>query len=355
MIQTELFDFAKGDVLGVDLFAGCGGFSLGMQRAGIKVVGHVENAKEALATYEHNKPNFFPHSQLICEDITRISNEEIKTFEKSSGHINLVFGGPPCQSFSYSGRREIGDARDNLFLHFVRFCEVLQSDMFLLENVPGLLTKKSPEGKLMLDVIFQAFQDIGYSCEKALLNAVNYGVPQTRRRVFICGLREDKGKPRYPLPTHFGKGEGGLKYPSEHGIQYKKCDFCSRYYCSYVILNDSKKQCMFCYHTSKSPVQPDLGVKVQHLVLDKKVVIPAEPKDFWQISHIEERTVNGKTTRFLGCRQLEDHFHNWRWFLESEIRKVADDEKECSAAETFIYATLASCIAQTLEDKEVLD
>lgn len=165
----------------IDLFSGCGGFTIGMAMGGFDIVGHVEWEKDALATYKLNN-SYWPNSELIGRDITKISDDQIKLFKDKHGHISLIFGGPPCQSYSLSGLRKIGDPRDNLFLHYVRFVKIIQPDMFIVENVPGMLSKTNAEGKFMIDIIIETFKLIGgYHVKYALLNAANYVSPKTEK------------------------------------------------------------------------------------------------------------------------------------------------------------------------------
>lgn len=191
----------------IDLFSGAGGFTVGLAGA-YNIVGHVEWDKWALMTYETNAPHFgFGQSELIGRDITKITDEQIEAFRKKHGAISLIVGGPPCQGFSTAGKRDPKDPRNSLFSHFVRFVKIIQPENFIMENVPGLRSMKTAGGESCMDIILQAFRDVGYTVDWRILNAVNYGVPQTRRRIFIYGLSNGK-MPTFPLPTHFDKEEG---------------------------------------------------------------------------------------------------------------------------------------------------
>ena len=138
----------------------------------------------------------------IGKDITNITDAQIEAFRKKHGSISLIVGGPPCQGFSASGKRDPKDPRNSLFIHFVRFVRIIQPDNFIMENVRGLKSMKTAKGENCLDIILKAFREINYTVDWRILNACNYGVPQSRRRIFIQGMRNGK-MPTFPLPTHF--------------------------------------------------------------------------------------------------------------------------------------------------------
>ena len=122
-----------------------------------------------------------------------------KYFSIKKGELDLLSGGEPCQAFSYAGKRlGLEDARGTLFYHYALFLEKLQPKMFLFENVRGLLTHD--HGKTyatMLDIFTRA----GYTIDKQVLNAWNYGVPQKRERLITIGIRNDLvGKTEYRFP-----------------------------------------------------------------------------------------------------------------------------------------------------------
>jgi len=323
----------------IDLFSGAGGWTLGLANAGIDVIGHVEKDEMCLKTYECNKERGkFQNSELICKDITKITDDEVLAFKKRKGHINLIVGSPPCQSFSTVGKREIGDPKDNLFLHFVRFVNLIRPDCFFLENVPGMLSKKNDKGELMMNLIIEAFKQTGYEVEYALMQCSNYGVPQNRRRVIIAGAHK-KEKILFPLPTHFDKKEGTKEYP---GNGFSKCSCCEKYYASYVIRGESKK-CIFCHTHEKNKDKSfqEHQFKVGFIVVPKKVKVPASYKEMIRIRFLETRfDLTGKTT-FAYC----DYFE-WglpkaplgvRWFKTTDLRLLADNDEECDNAEAFMY------------------
>ena len=176
--------------------AGAGGLALGVEKAGFNTLGLIEFDKDAADTLKKNRPNW----NVINDDIANISCLDLeKYFSIKKGELDLLSGGAPCQAFSYAGKRlGLEDARGTLFYHYALFLEKLQPKMFLFENVRGLLTHD--HGKTystMLDIFTRA----GYTIDKQVLNAWNYGVPQKRERLITIGIRNDLvGKTEYRFP-----------------------------------------------------------------------------------------------------------------------------------------------------------
>ena len=180
----------------IELFAGAGGLALGVEKAGFNTLGLIEFDKDAADTLKKNRPNW----NVINDDIANISCLDLeKYFSIKKGELDLLSVGAPCQAFSYAGKRlGLEDARGTLFYHYALFLEKLQPKMFLFENVRGLLTHD--HGKTystMLDIFTRA----GYTIDKQVLNAWNYGVPQKRERLITIGIRNDLvGKTEYRFP-----------------------------------------------------------------------------------------------------------------------------------------------------------
>ena len=182
---------------GIDLFAGAGGFSLGMRMAGIKVLAAVEIDKYAAATYRANHKDTI----LIEEDIQNISADRLlKIVNLKKGELSILFGGPPCQGFTtISKSRSLDDPRSKLMHEFVRMTEGIQPKIFYIENVPGLFAYKD-----FFIFLMEKLENCGYVVRCLMMDAASYGVPQTRRRIFIQGMREDlKTLPAFPRPTHY--------------------------------------------------------------------------------------------------------------------------------------------------------
>jgi len=144
----------------IDLFSGCGGMSLGLVNAGLRIVASVENDDSAHCTYAYNIPTF-QMAPIHCysKDIREISGREILfNLGLEVGEVDVVVGGPPCPSFSYAGKRKIGDERDLLLFEFKRLIEEIQPKTWVMENVPGIKTKKFPDGTLVLDKFLEGME-----------------------------------------------------------------------------------------------------------------------------------------------------------------------------------------------------
>ena len=122
----------------IELFAGAGGLALGLEQAGFKHIGLVEYDRSAANTLIMNRPQW----NVLCEDIALTTQRDLESeFHIKKGELDLLSGGPPCQSFSYAGKRlGLQDVRGTMFYHYATFLEQLQPRMFLFENVRGLLT-----------------------------------------------------------------------------------------------------------------------------------------------------------------------------------------------------------------------
>lgn len=170
----------------IELFAGAGGLALGVEKAGFDTLGLIEFDKNASDTLKKNRPDW----NVINDDIANVSCLDLEEyFSIKKGELDLLSGGAPCQAFSYAGKRlGLEDARGTLFYHYALFLEKLQPKMFLFENVRGLLTHAHGKTyETMLDIFAKA----GYTIEKQVLNAWNYGVPQKRERLITIGIRND--------------------------------------------------------------------------------------------------------------------------------------------------------------------
>lgn len=170
----------------IDLFCGAGGLSYGFERAGFNTVFAVEFNKIYAQTYMEN----FPGVEVFCGDIKDISDSKIEQLKKKN-KIDIIIGGPPCQGFSLAGnigRRFLDDERNHLFLEYVRFVKIIKPKIFVLENVASLVTHNKG---VTIGEIKKQFKEIGYNVQFKVLNAVNYLVPQERRRVFVVGTLPD--------------------------------------------------------------------------------------------------------------------------------------------------------------------
>ncbi len=182
--------------IGIDLFAGAGGMSLGFEQAGFDIGAAVEIDPIHCATHEYN----FPHTTTICASVLDLTGAEIRTRSTlGSKEINVVFGGAPCQGFSLMGKRVFDDPRNQLVFHYVRLVKELNPKYCVFENVKGLTLGKHAQ---FLDELIASLGDAGYDVltPYQVLNAADYGVPQDRRRLFLIGTRKGLTVPKYPQP-----------------------------------------------------------------------------------------------------------------------------------------------------------
>lgn len=175
----------------LDLFAGIGGFRLGMESAGHECIGFCEIDKFARASY---KAIHDTKGEIELHDITTVSDESIRRI----GRVDIICGGFPCQAFSIAGaRRGFEDTRGTLFFEIARFASILRPKYLLLENVKGLLNH---DGGATFETILGALDELGYNVEWQILNSKDFGVPQNRERVFIVGhLRGECTRRVFPL------------------------------------------------------------------------------------------------------------------------------------------------------------
>lgn len=188
----------------VDLFSGCGGFSEGFIRMGFNPLLHVDFDLPCCETLIHRLKGFSQHSinhdqAVLHGDLTK--EETIsEIIERTKGkEVDVLVGGPPCQSFSTVGRAQDpnsmkNDPRNYLFKSYLRILDLLNPKVFVFENVSGLLTAK-PNGQLIFPLIVKLMSENYQICDqkdKILLNSVHYGVPQIRKRVILIGVRKDQ-------------------------------------------------------------------------------------------------------------------------------------------------------------------
>lgn len=175
----------------LDLFAGIGGFRMGLESAGHECVGFCEIDKFARKSY---KAIYDTKGEIELHDITKVTDEEIRNI----GHVDVICGGFPCQAFSIAGnRRGFEDTRGTLFFEIARFASILKPKYLFLENVKGLLNHDKGN---TFEVILSALDGLGYDVEWQVLNSKDFGVPQNRERVFIVGhLRGAGGRPVFPI------------------------------------------------------------------------------------------------------------------------------------------------------------
>jgi DNA (cytosine-5)-methyltransferase 1 len=188
----------------IDLFAGCGGLSTGYEMAGFKIPLAIEKDEWASETYKYNHPD----TKVITDDITKII--DLDSLLGKDVKVDGIIGGPPCQGFSLSGKRDKKDPRNSLFMEFVRFVKHFKPSFFMMENVPGILSMSTDRGESVKDLIMNEYNKAGYNACYKILNAAEFGVPQTRNRVIFIGVRKDLEMIPdllFPKPTYFDENQ----------------------------------------------------------------------------------------------------------------------------------------------------
>lgn len=165
----------------IDVFAGAGGLSCGMEMAGMTCVLGIDADKHAMQTFAHNHKK----AEVFCGDVTKLTKAELKRLTGGK-RIHAVVGGPPCQGFSTVGLGNPDDIRNTLFRQFLRIVKETKPDFVVVENVTGMLAKKN-EGTLKS--ILKCFKQMGYPMDVRVLSAHEYGVPEMRRRTILIGNR----------------------------------------------------------------------------------------------------------------------------------------------------------------------
>jgi DNA (cytosine-5)-methyltransferase 1 len=199
----------------LDLFAGCGGLSLGLQGAGFTIVAGIDSDSQAARSYALNFRGDCPR-HAMARDLTDSEVTPAEVFRRLGlgpvAHgVDIVVGGPPCQAFARIGRAKLraiagdpeaflNDPRAGLHERWVAWVQELEPLAVVVENVPDALTAG---GRNIAEEIAVDLDELGFTSRYTLLNAVHYGVPQTRERMFLIGLRKELGiTPAFPCPTH---------------------------------------------------------------------------------------------------------------------------------------------------------
>ncbi len=187
----------------IDIFAGCGGISLGLHNSGWKGIFAVEKDEMAFETLRYNLiekrkhfdwPKWLPQKNY---DILEFVNNYEKELKQLGGKIDLVVGGPPCQGFSMAGRRKEGDKRNNLFEAYIHFIELIKPKALIFENVKGFTVgfkKKNGRGQAFSEIAKERLKKLGYSVDGQIVDFSDLSVPQRRKRFILVGIKEELGK-----------------------------------------------------------------------------------------------------------------------------------------------------------------
>lgn len=182
----------------IDLFAGCGGLSLGLHNAGWKGAFAIEKSPDAFKTLEHNlikKKKHFNWPTWLEQkhhDINEILDNHSENLISLRGQIDLVAGGPPCQGFSMAGRRIENDSRNDLINSYVKFIDLVKPKLIFFENVKGFtqgFKKNNKKGKAYSIYVIDELKNKGYTVQGHLINFADYGVPQKRTRFILVGIQ----------------------------------------------------------------------------------------------------------------------------------------------------------------------
>lgn len=184
----------------IDLFAGCGGLSLGLYQAGWRGVFAVEKNKCAFETLKHNLidkkhhfnwPEWLPQEPTDIVELLKQHEDELKSLR---GKIDLVAGGPPCQGFSMAGKRMENDQRNKLVFSYISFIRLVQPRLLLFENVKGFTYSfdkaKNPDAIPYSQIVVEQLEKLGYDVTPYIINFAEFGVPQRRKRFILVGVRK---------------------------------------------------------------------------------------------------------------------------------------------------------------------
>jgi len=181
----------------IDLFAGCGGLSLGLYNAGWKGLFAIEKSPMAFSTLKHNLidnkhhfqwPTWLEEKSYDINDVLRDHREDLQAME---GQVDLIAGGPPCQGFSFAGKRDEQDHRNQLVHSYLEFVKIVKPKMVFFENVRGFTSKfvKKPScGKIYSEIVRDELISMGYDVKSEIVNFSEFGVPQRRRRFILVGI-----------------------------------------------------------------------------------------------------------------------------------------------------------------------
>jgi DNA (cytosine-5)-methyltransferase 1 len=194
-MYNEIWSCPVARPIGIDLFAGAGGLSLGFEQAGFDIVAAVELDPVHCAVHRFN----FPHCAVIPRSVSALTAAEIR--EKTGigrKRVDVVFGGAPCQGFSMIGHRALDDPRNALVRDFVRIVTELNASYFVFENVKGLTVGRHRQ---FLEELIELFEESGYRIQRPwkVLDAADFGVPQHRQRLILMGAKRGFRIPEYPM------------------------------------------------------------------------------------------------------------------------------------------------------------
>lgn len=185
----------------IDLFAGCGGLSLGLHQAGWNGLFAIEKNIDAFETLKYNLIKQKKHFSWVNwldpknHDINAVLDNHAEDLKKLRGTIDLIVGGPPCQGFSMAGQRRESDLRNQLIFSYMKFVDLVQPKLILFENVRGFTMKfdnDNEDARPYSEIVLEELKKLGYDVRGQVLNFGNFGVPQRRKRFILAGVLNGK-------------------------------------------------------------------------------------------------------------------------------------------------------------------
>lgn len=262
----------------IDLFAGCGGLSLGLMNAGFSGIFAIEKNKDAFSTLIHNldqknrRNGFSWPKWLPCKNMTtsELLNDYPEELSKLAGKIDVIAGGPPCQGFSFVGLRNPHDPRNRLTEEYIKIVSMVKPKALLLENVKGFQAAFKKDGAGIMkqpysEYVTKELNDLGYKVYKKVLPASYFGVPQPRPRFVMIALRNDM-----ILKSKFGSLENEDFYK-------RLLEYADNFKATHKLNKNS---------TPLIDAIGDLEVK------DKKLKPCADSKGFMQLSYVPPKQIN---------------------------------------------------------------
>lgn len=193
----------------IDLFAGAGGLSCGLEQAGF----HPVLANEMVVQFAHTYQVNHPETKVVVGDIRGVDEKKLHHFVSKYNRIDLIAGGPPCQGFSLNAPvRSLDDPRNHLFEEYLRIVREIHPKAVLIENVPGIVSL----GKgTVVEQIYQALENMGYKVGHRILFAGHYGVPQLRFRTIMIGVWNYSGEILFPQPQYYATAVANFQKSKE--------------------------------------------------------------------------------------------------------------------------------------------
>ena len=193
----------------IDLFAGAGGLSCGLEQAGFTPI----LANELVDQYAHTYQINHPDTKVIVGDVRQVDEKELHSLVQEYGEIDLIAGGPPCQGFSVNAPvRSLDDPRNHLFKEYLRIVAEIRPKAVVIENVPGIISL----GKgTVVEQIYKILQELGYKVNHRILFAGHYGVPQMRFRTVFIAIRDYTNDIRFPEPEYYASAVANFQGSKE--------------------------------------------------------------------------------------------------------------------------------------------